>query len=238
MPNTQQVFSVGTATSTIVAPTHDFARYVIKNLEPRATAEEAARHGNVFLVEQLFTIAAGTSVSFSLVTNSTGAQIDFYGITSDTTNVQAALIENPTVTVTGGEISAYNMNRNVSDAHTTSLKAATVVVGGTTVSQEFVTASKAAGGSMSSAKIHTLKPNTQYAMTFTNDDIAKATKVFFQLGFSERYNGYNSIWLGTPNNSFVLHGGDEFEFVLNPMETINATALVDGVNVAVLRQEA
>lgn len=237
MANTQAVISVGTTATQLVAPTNDFARYVIKNLEPKATVEESVRHGNVFLVEQLFTIPAGTSISFGMVTNSTGAQIDFYSIVSDTANVQAALIENPTVTVTGGEIPAYNMNRNVTDTHTTSLKAATVVVGGTTISQEYVTASKAAGGSMSSNKIHTLKPSTQYAMTFTNDDNAKSTKIFFQLGFSERYNGYNNVWLGTANNSFVLRGGEEFEFVLNPMEAINATALVEGINVAVLRQE-
>lgn len=238
MANTQQVFSVGTATETIVAPTHDFARYVIKNLEPAPNGDLASRAGHLFLVEQLFSIPASGTVSFSMLTNSTGAQFDFYAITSDTTNVHSTLYEAPTVTTTGGEIPAYNMNRNYSDTHATSLKAATSVSGGTAISQELVTASKAAGGSISSSKIHTLKPNTQYAMSFVNQDNAKATKIFFQLGFSERYNGYNSIWLGTPGNSFVLHGGDEFEFVLNPMETINATALVDGVNVAVLRQEA
>lgn len=238
MGNTQQVISVGTATTTLVAPTHDFARYVIKNLEPAPDGDLASRAGHIYLVEQLFTIPAGSSVSFGMLTGATGVQFDFYSIVSDTTNVQAALKEEPTVTLTGSEIAVYNLNRNYSDSHNVSLKAATVVVGGTTISQEFVTASKAAGGSMSSAKIHTLKPNTQYAMTFTNDDIAKSTKVFFQLGFSERYNGYNSVWLGTAENSFVIRGGEEFEFILNPNETITGTALVDGVNVAILRQEA
>ena len=73
-------------------------------------------------------------------------------------------------------------------------------------------------------------------MKFTNLG-NQATTVFFQLGFSEQFNGYNTAWLGTPNGSFAVRPGESFKFDLNPDETINATALHDGVKLAVARQE-
>lgn len=235
MALTQGVFSVGTAATTVVAPTNDFARYIIKNLEP-ATIDQSSRAGDIFLVEQLFPVTVALPVSFSLVTNSTGMQFDFYSIVSDTSNVLAELIESPTVTVTGSAIATHNLNRNKSDSVSAVLKAATAVSGGTVVSAEYMTASKAAGGAGNYNKMHTLKPNTQYAMRFTNQG-NQTTNIFFQLGFSEKYNGYNSAWLGTPNDSFVIHAQESLEMTLNPYETINATALIDGVQLSVLRQE-
>lgn len=235
MALTQGVYSVGTATTTVVAPTNDVATYVLKNLEPKGV-DQLARDGHVFLAEQVFTITSGATVSFSLLTNSTGMQFEFYSITSATSNVYAELKESPTVVTTGSNLPAYNLNRNVADTFGSVLKAATSVTGGTVISAELVTVDKAAGGSMSSSKVHTLKPNTQYSMSFTNQG-NQDTKVFFQLGFAEKYNGYSTVWLGTVGNSFPVRAGEEIRMTLLPLETINATALVDGVQLAVIRQE-
>lgn len=230
----QNVYAVGTASTTVVAPTNDHVTYVLKNLEP-SSVDDYARDGHIYLIGQRFAITSGASVSFSIETGATGAQFDFYDIISDTSTIYAELIEDATITTTGSALTAYNLNRNYTDTHTSVLKAASAVTGGTTISSEYVTASIHAGGSMSSAKIHTLKPNTQYAMKFANTG-NQTTNVFFQLGFSEKYNGYNSIWLGTPNASFVLKAGQELSYTLTPGAPINATALVDGSKLAVIRQ--
>lgn len=235
MTYSQGIYSIGTATQTVVAPTNDYATYLLKNLEP-TSVEGAARDGHIYLVAQKFSITSGSSVSFSIMTGPTGAQLDFYEIISDTSLVYAELIEGATVVTTGPDVPAYNMNRNFSDTHSAVLKAATSVTGGTTISAEYVTASNQAGGAISSQKIHTLKPNTQYAMKFS-DVGAKTTTVFFQLAFSERYNGYNNIWLGTVGNSYVLKAGEEMRFNLWPNEIINATSLINDTKLAVIRQE-
>jgi hypothetical protein len=231
----QAVYSVGTAATTVVAPTVDAGRYVLKNLEPK-TSEESAREGDIYLVGQKFNIVNGATTAFSILTGPTGAQLDFYEIISDTSNVYAELIEGATIVTTGDPITAHNLNRNYSDAHSSILKATTSVTGGTTISAEYVTATNQAGGGIDSEKIHTLEPNTEYAMRFSNVG-TQATNVFFQLGFSEKYNGYNSIWLGTVNDSYVLRAGEEVSMILQPYETINATALIDSCKLTVMRQD-
>lgn len=232
---TQAVYTVGTAAVTVVAPTNDYVQYTLKNLEPE-TVEQSARDGDIYLVGQKFAITQGASVAFSILTGSTGAQLDFYEIISDTSNVYAELIEGATIVTTGDAITAYNMNRNYSDGHSSVLKAATSVTGGTTISAEYITATNQAGGGIDSVKIHTLEPNTEYAMKFSNVG-AQTTTVFFQIGFSEKYNGYNSIWLGTVDNSYVLKAGEELTFTLNPNATINATSIINGCKLAVMRQD-
>jgi hypothetical protein len=231
----QSVVTVGTAATTVVAPTNDYVQYVLKNLEPK-TSEESAREGDIYLIGQKFTITNGASAAFSILTGPTGAQLDFYEIISDTANVYAELIEGATIVTTGDPITAHNLNRNYSDAHSSVLKATTSVTGGTTISAEYVTATNQAGGGIDSDKVHTLEPNTEYAMRFSNVG-TQATTVFFQIGFSEKYNGYNSIWLGTVDNSYVLRAGEELSFTLNPNATINATSLVNGCKLAVMRQD-
>lgn len=235
MALTQAIYTVGTAATTVVAPTNDYVTYILKNLEPE-TVDQSARDGDIYLIGRKFGITQGASVSFSILTGATGAQLDFYEIISDTSNVYAELIEGATITTVGNPIIAHNINRNYPDTYNSVLKAASVVTGGTTVSAEYITATNQAGGGVDSNKIHTLKPNTEYAMKFTNVG-AQTTNVFFQLGFSEKYNGYNSIWLGTVNNSYVLKPGEELQFTLNPNATINATALIDGTKLAVMRQD-
>jgi len=235
MSLTQAVYSVGTATQTVVAPTADFAEYVLKNIQP-ANVVEYARDGYIYLANAQFSITSGASVNFSMLTGATGAQFDFYSMVTDTSAVYAELIEGATIATTGSPIPARNLNRNYSDAHNAVLKAATSITGGTAISAEYLPASNQSAGQMSSVKIHTLKPNTEYGFRFTNQG-AQTTTVHFQLGFSEHYNGYNRIWLGTVNESFALNAGDELKMVLPPNQTINATALINGNKLSVMRQE-
>jgi len=234
MALSQAVYSVGTTPQTVVAPTADYVKYVLKNLQP-AVVLEYARDGYIYLLSKEFSVANGTSVSFSITTGAYGAQLDFYSILSTKDNIFAELIENATVVVTGSAIPAYNLNRNISDAHASVLKLATSVTGGTTISSEFVSATNQAAAAVTSDKIHTLKANTQYAMKFTA--LGATTEVFFQLGFSEHYNGLNEIWLGTLNNSFVLKAGDELIMELPPLTPINAVSKIDSNKLAVMRLE-
>lgn len=231
----QKVYSVGTTPITVVAPTADYVKYVLKNLQPK-DVDEYARDGYIYLVGQQFSITSGGTVNLSIATGATGAQLDFYTIISDSATVLSSLIEGATVTTTGADIPAYNLNRNKSDSHNSVLKAASSITGGTIVSQEFTTASIHAGGALSSQKVHTLKPNATYGMQFTNAG-NQTTNVFFQLGFSEHYNGYNNIWLDTVNDSFVLRPNEEIIMELLPGATINASSLMDSNQLSVMRQK-
>lgn len=233
MALSQAVYSVGTATTTVVAPTEDYAKYVLHNLQPE-TVQEYAREGYIYLVNAQFTITSLASVNFSMLTGSNGAQFDFYSMVTDTSAVYAELIEGATIVTTGDPIPAYNLNRNKSDVHQAVLKSALSITGGTTVSSEFLSASNQSAGQMSSTKIHTLGPNTEYGFKFTNQG-AQATKVHFQLGFSEHYNGYNDIWLGTVDNSYVLKAGRELMMELPPLSPINATSKINSNRLSVMR---
>jgi len=235
MPLSQAVYSVGTAAQTVVAPTNDFVKYALKNLQP-ANVVEYARDGFIYLVNAQFSMTTGSTVNFSMLTGPRGAQFDFYSMITDTSAVYAELIEGATIATTGSPIVAYNLNRNFSDAHQSVLKSATSITGGTTISAEFLPASNQASGQMSSVKIHTLEPNTEYGFRFTNQG-AQTTNVHFQLGFSEHYNGYNAIWLDTVDNSYVLGAGEELIMELPPLVSINASAKTNSNKLAVMRIE-
>lgn len=233
MALTQAVYSVGTAATTVVAPTHDYAKYVLHNLQPE-TVSEYARDGYIYLVNAQFTITSGASVNFSMLTGSTGAQLDFYSMETSASAVYAQLIEGATIVTTGDPIPAYNLNRNKADTHTSILKSATSITGGTTISTEFIPASNQSAGHMASAKIHTLEANTEYGFRFTNQG-NQTTSVHFQLGFSEHYNGYNEIWLDTIDNSYVLKAGHELTMELPPLAVINASSKINSNKLAVMR---
>ena len=110
------------------------------------------------------------------------------------------------------------------------------VTGGTTVLTQYIGASnQAAGGGAISIPV-TLEPNTEYAFRF-QDVGGNGTNVHVNIAWAENYNGYNDIWLETPDDSFVLHGGEEISMYLRPYETINATAGLDGRRLAVMRQD-
>lgn len=230
----QNVFQVGTTPTTVVAPTNDYVKYVLRNLQPEVVLEYA-RDGYIYLLAEEFTVTTGTSTSFSIVTGPYGAQFDFYSIISDKASVNAELIEGATVVATGTPLTAYNLNRNFPDTHQAVFRPATSVTGGTTISMEFIATTNQAAGSLTSDKIHTLKANTQYAFKFTA--LGATTLIYFQLGFSEHYNGLNEIWLGTLNNSYVLKAGDQLIMELPPLTTINAVSKIDSNKLAVMRLE-
>jgi len=230
---TQAVYSVGTAATTVVAPTNDYAKYVLHNLQPE-TVTEYARDGYIYLVNAQFTITSGASVNFSMLTGSAGAQLDFYSMETTDSAIYAQLIEDATIVTTGDPIPAYNLNRNKADTHSSVLKAATSITGGTTISTEFIPASNQSAGNMSSAKIHTLAANTEYGFRFTNQG-NQTTSVHFQLGFSEHYNGFNEIWLDTIDNSYVLKAGHELTMELPPLAVINASSKINSNKLAVMR---
>lgn len=233
---TQAVYLVGTTTPVqVVAPTIDAGHYILKNMQPRATGEEYARNGYVYQYGNTFTITQGSTVAFSFLTGDTGAQIEFYQITTTTSDIRAELVDGATIVTNGDPISGWNLNRNYSDAHASVLKAATVT-GGNVISMEYMTATNQAGSSFKSDKILTLEPNTEYGFRFVNTG-AQTTTVFFEIGWSEIYNGYHDIWLGTEGDSYCLRGGEQIQFKLFPGEAINAIAGHDFAELTVVRQD-
>lgn len=232
----QNVYTVGTASTTVVAPTVDSAHYVLKNLEPASDVAGYARVGYAYSVQRYFPIANNGSAYFSFTTGSKGAQFDFWTFSSSTSSVIAELIEGATVTTTGSPIPGYNMNRNKSDAHESVLLAATAVTGGTVVYSNYIGASNQSSGGADSNMVVTLEPDTQYAFRFRDVGVI-GTNVHILIGWIENYNGLNDIWLGTAEDAFVLHGGEEISMRLQPYEVINATSLRDGTKLAVMRQD-
>lgn len=235
MTVTQTVFNVGTTPVTVVAPTHDFAKYVLKNIQPKGV-DEYARDGYIYALFAKRDITSGAVENLSFLTGPTGAQFDYYQLVSEQASIYSEIIESPTVTTVGDPIIAYNINRNFSDSHNAVIKAASLATGGTVIQSEFVTASNQGGGAISSQKIVTLKPNTQYVLRATNVG-NQTTSWYSQIGFSEHFNGLNNIWLGTVSDSLVLKPGDEIVMELLPEETINATSLINSNKLSVMRQE-
>lgn len=233
MAVSQAVYSVGTIPVTVVAPNNDFARYVLKNLQPKGV-DEMARDGYVWALFDRRNLPSGHTENLSFVTGPTGAQFDFAQLISESASVYSTIIEAPTVTVTGSAIPVHNLNRNYTDSPQAVIKVATAITGGTVVQAEFVTASNQGGGATSNAKIITLKPNTQYVLQATNVG-NQTTSWYSQIGFSEHYNGYNNIWLQTVNDSFVLKPGDELTMDLPVLSTINATSLINSNKLSVMR---
>jgi len=232
---TQSVYSIGTAVSTVVAPTVDAGRYILKNLEPAEEIGELARAGYLYSVSRDFTLPNNGTATFSFTTGDTGAQFESWEFNSSSSSVLASLIEGATIT-TGSAVPAYNLNRNASDVYSSVLESATALTGGTVIYSDYVGASNQATGGASNSMPITLEPNTQYGFKFV-DVGGNGTDVHINIGWAEKYNGYNRVWLGVVDGSFVLSGGEEVSRILQPYETINAVALRDNVRLAVMRQD-
>jgi len=233
---TQSVYSVGTAATTVVAPTVDAGRYILKNLEPGEMPAQLSRDGYVYALSRLITLANNGTAIFSFTTGQNGAQFEFWNFTSEASSVLGELIADATITTTGAAIPAYNLNRNDGDTYESVLIGASALTGGTVILSEYIPGSNQASGGVSSSKIMTLKPNTQYGFRFT-DVGGNGTDLHIQIGFVEKYNGLNRIWLGTLADSFSLGGGEEVSMYLRPYETINAIARRNGCRLAVMRQD-
>ena len=154
-------------------------------------AGDLSKRGLVYLLAQFFTVNAASSVSFVLETNGKEVQFEFYDLTSVDLPVRAELIEGPTYTKFGPAIPARNLNRNFSDAHTSVLASASAVSGGTVIASELIGAGTKAGGAFSTQRVHILRNDTDYVMTFYNPD-NQPSRCHINLGWSEgepeRYN--------------------------------------------------
>ena len=152
---------------------------------------DLAKRGLVYLLSRFFSVPSTASVSFVLETNGLEVQFEFYDITTVDLPIRAELIEGPTYTKFGPTIPARNLNRKFSDAHQTLLSAASGISGGTVIASELLGAGTKAGGAFSSTKVHILRGNTDYVMTFHNPD-NQVTRCHINLGWSEgepeRYN--------------------------------------------------
>lgn len=145
---------------------------------------DLSKRGLVYLLAQFFDVPATGSVSFVLETNGKEVQFEFYDLTSVDLPVKAELIEGPTFTKFGPAIPAYNLNRQFSDAHTAALSAASGVSGGTVIASELIGAGTKVGGEFSTARVHVLRNNTNYVMTFYNAD-NQPSRCHINLGWAE-----------------------------------------------------
>ena len=236
MSISQQVFTLGTATETIVQPSVDAAKVTIKNLQPEYEVGAYSRDGYVFLLSQTFSVPSPGTVTFSMATPPGGVQFDFYTIATTDAQVTATLIEGATVVSAGTPIPAYNLNRQIGGTAAAVLDAATSVTGGTVIATELVPGQNKAAGGLDSSKIFTLLGSHTYAMRFVNNG-NQSTTVAFDLGFSEQFNGGHDVWLGLADESMRLSGGGEVQLFLDAGEPIVATGGGTPVKVAVIRQD-
>lgn len=237
MAITTNVVTVGTAGATLIAPTIDAQDAWIENLEPSNDIGDFSRDGYAYAVSRYQTIANGGTALFSFTTGDTGAQFDFWTFTAENSSILASLIEGATITSTGTAIPAYNLDRNSPDTYDAVLEGATALTGGTTILSEYVPASNQSGGGMGSNKIITLEPNTEYGFKFV-DVGGNGTPVHIQIGWVEKYNGYNDVYLnGATGASVRLRGGEKIQLELQQGEGITAFASREGVQVAVMRQD-
>lgn len=229
--------SLGTASVPIVSPSADAQNVVIQNLEPASDPDEYARAGYLYIVGGTVTIGASGTARFSVATGSVGMQIEGYELVSTAEPVYAELIEGATITTTGAAIPSYNLNRNEADDATTVFSAASTVTGGSTISSELITGSKqGGGGGMVASKIHTLKPSANYAFRFTNMT-NQETGFFFQVIFSEKFNGQNDVWLGGDGEAaFRLRGGESVYLPMISGQVLSAEA-GESALVGVLKQD-
>ena len=229
--------SVGTASVPVVSMSADAQYVVIQNLEPVSDSAEYARAGYLYIVGGTVTIPASGTARFSVATGSAGMQIQGYELVSTAEPVYAELIEGATITTTGAAIPSYNLNRSEADDATTVFSAASTVTGGSAISSELITASKqGGGGGMIVSKIHTLEGSSNYAFRFTNLT-NQETVFFFQVIFSEKFNGQNDVWLGGADGaSFRLRGGESVSLPMIAGQTLSAEAEESAV-VGVLKQD-
>lgn len=227
--------SAGSATQ-VVAPTVDAGHYLLKNVQPTADVGDYSRQGYTYAVSRSLTLSNGGTAIFSFTTGATGAQFDFWTFTAENSSVLGELIEGASITTTGSAIPGYNLDRNNSDAHASTLIGASALTGGTVILSEYIPASNQAGGGVASNKVITLEPSTQYGFRF-RDVGGNGTPLHIQIGWVEIFNGQHSIWLGTKDSSYVVRGGEEIKFKLFPGEAIDATAGHDGAQLTVIRQD-
>lgn len=142
-----------------------------------------SKRGYVYLMSEFFVVPATGSVAFAIATNGKQVEFEFYDIATDLYAVKAQLFEGASATQYN-YITPRNLNRTYPDSSSASLSAASAVSGGVSIASELVGAAGKAGGQLSQSKIHTLRDNTMYVMTFYNTG-NQDTNCHMNLGWSE-----------------------------------------------------
>ena len=237
MAVTHNRFTIGTAVTQVVADSADAQEVWLQNLEPESTPEAYARAGYLYVVGGRFTLAASGTALYNVATGASGLQIEGYELVTSSETVYAELVEGATVTTTGAAIPSYNLNRDFADNADAVFSAASAVSGGSAISTELITGSKqGGGGGMIVSKIHTLEASSDYAFRFTNLT-NQETEFFFQVIFSEKFNGQNEIWVGDAVGTGVrVRGGDTVHMSLIQGQKLFAVANVDN-DLMVTRQD-
>ena len=156
-----------------------------------------AKRGYIYLVSEFFTVASLATLRFGLSTNGTQVEFQSYDISTSLHPIKATLIEAPTVTPVPSAIVGRNLNRNHPDPHSVDFWTATTHTGGTKIASELVGAGSKAGGVTAQSRIHVLKPNTNYLMTFENIG-NQDTVVHLNLGWSEGEPNTPGLWETVP----------------------------------------
>lgn len=225
MPITANSYDLVAGSVTVIAgPSHQPLSVLVRNNQPVAGAEGYSRSGYTFAIATTFDVPASGTASFAMTTGTHGAQFQFYSIMSETSAVNAYLIEGAAVSTAAATIPAYNLNRTSNRTATSVLGSATSVTGGTTITSEFLTTTKHAGENFSGFKILTLQGSAVYAMQFVNE-ANQTTSVHFQLGWAEQYNGGHDVYLGGAVGSALrLPPENTYQFTLLPLTTLTATS--------------
>lgn len=238
MPFTSTTYDLVAGSATVVVPPSNQPMAVIlHNNQPIAGAEGYSRRGYTFGIAQSFTVSASGTAQFAMTTGTHGAQFQYYSIITETTSVDAYLVEGATVGTAAGTVPSYNLDRTSSRVATSVMGSATSVTGGTIVSAEYLTTTKQAGETFSSFKILTLKASSVYAMQFVNQQ-NQSTTVHFQLGWAEQFDGGHDIYIGGPvGSAFRLPPETNMQMHLLPLTTITATA-AQSCNLSVFVEKA
>lgn len=147
-------------------------------------ASDLSKRGLVYLMSEFFPVGATSSVHFVLETNGKSVQFEFYDITTDSGTIEARLIEGPTYTKFGTPLTPRNLNRHYPDTSSVILSSASAVSGGVQIASELLPSGTKAGGTISSIKVHILKDDTDYVMSFYNPS-NQSTNCHMNLGWSE-----------------------------------------------------
>lgn len=157
-----------------------------------------SKRGYVYSIGEFFTINSLTTVYFGMGTDGVDVEFQFYDITAGSQPVEARLIENPATATAGtNTIIPRNVNRNFPDTAAVTLSDYTAVTGGIVVASELVGSGSKAGGFISQSKIHVLKAETLYIMSFYNTG-NQATTVHLNLGWSEGEPNTPGLWETVP----------------------------------------
>ena len=237
MAVTSQVFTIGTAETQVVFPSVDTQRILFENQEPASDLGDYSRDGFVYAVSRQLTIVNNGTALFSFTTGPSGAQFDFWDFQADGSSIRAELVEGATITTNGTTVPGYNLNRNYADDHDAVLEGASAMTGGTVVLSDYVGSSNQAAGGAVSNKIVTLEPSTEYGFRFI-DVGGNGGRLHIQIGWVEKYNGYNDVWLGGVVGQGVrLRAGEKRELTFYQGESLTAIATSADNQLAVLRRD-